>query len=102
VLAGFGADARPAAPELVTAIGQAGRYTSDGEKLTECLAQIDPEAAAALDRPNYALYAGVSVGLVVLVGGWLWWRRRRAKRAAPRGGKTAEAGSPLKAAPAPR
>lgn len=84
VLANFGPAARPAAPALVAAINRVGPNDSDRIVLTECLAKIDPEAAAALDRPNYGLIAGVLVGLAVPAGAWVWWRRKRKQGAAAR------------------
>ncbi len=102
-LADFGPEAQPAVPALVEAINRDGRYSSDGDKLAERLAKIDPEAAAALDRPNYGLYAAVGGGLVVAAVAWIWWRRRRKKLAARAAAASAAVGprpaTPLVAQP---
>ena len=83
-LAAFGTAARPAASALVAAVNRVGPNDSNRIVLTECLAKIDPDAAASLDRPNYVLMAGPAVGLVVLAGAWFWWRRRGKQRTAAR------------------
>ena len=93
ILADWGPEARSAVPVLVAAIHQEGRYTSEGDRLATNLAKIDPEAAAALDRPNYGLVAAVGGGLVVAAVAWVWWRSRCKKSARRAGAAPAAVGS---------
>jgi HEAT repeat protein len=80
VLEQFGPAAGDTAPVLVKKINKAGRHSTDGERYYQCLATIDPAAAARLDRRLWPYYV---IGAAVLVVGiWSFRRFRRARKPA--------------------